>query len=108
MIPVATTTISVTRPTVADDPYDGAATSATVASKVRAHISTPSGREQQRGGSQESIDLRLDCDSVDLQHTDVVVDDTTGETFQVVWAESRVGLGLDHVEAGLRRTGAAV
>jgi hypothetical protein len=45
---------------------------------VRAHLSTPTGREQQRGGSQESIDMRLDCDIVDLRHTDAVLDDTTG------------------------------
>lgn len=106
-IPLATTTITITRPAVADDPYDGAETTTTVAAGVRAHISTPSGREQRAGGSQETIDFRLNCDTVDLRHGDRVTD-AQAEAYEVVWAQARVGLGLDHVEAGLRQAGAAV
>ena len=108
MLPLATTTITVRRPSVADDPYDGAETVATVAAGVAAHISTPSGREQRQGGSQETVDFRLDCEPVDLRHGDRITDAASGETFEVVWAQPRTGLGLDHVEAGLRQAGAAV
>lgn len=104
-IPLATTTITVRRvPDDEDlDPYDEQPEPETVASGVRAHISTRTGRETVAGGSQEVVSFGLSCDPVDLRHTDEVVDDTTGETFEVVWAISRQGLGMDHVQAGLER-----
>lgn len=109
MIPLATTTITVRRPTVTGgDPYDGAVTTAVAAASVRAHISAPAGVETLRGGQQESLEWRLACDPVALDNADQVIDDQTGLVYEVVWAAARTGLGLDHVEAGLRRTEAAV
>lgn len=107
-VPLTTTTITITRPAVVGDPYDAAETTSTVASGVRAHISAPSGREAQRGGEQQTVDKILDADPVDLRHTDRVVDDGTGQTYEVAWVDQREGLGLDHTVAGLRRAGAAV
>lgn len=106
-IPLATTTIAVRRIT-ADlstvDPYEVTAVPETVASGIRAHIGSESGTEAIAGiSAQEDIGWHLDCDITDLVVTDQVYDETTGLTFQVVWAAERHGLGLDHIEGGLRR-----
>lgn len=104
-LPLATTTITIKR-VLADlsttDPYEATAVPETIASGIRAHISSPSGSELVGGAdSQESVTFRLDCDPTDLAHTDIVTDETTGQDYRVTWARSRSGLGLDHVEAGL-------
>lgn len=105
-IPLATTTITIQRPSVDPDrdPYEEDPAPDTVAEGVRAHISSPSGREQIVGGEQEIVTFRLSCDPIDLQHVDTVVDDSTGEEYEVVWTLSRTGLGMPHVQAGLRKT----
>jgi hypothetical protein len=103
-IPIATTTVSVLRADLDNvDPYDPAPTPATVASGVRAVISSPAGTEQVAGGQQEIVNFRLDCDTTDLRHRDQIVDDASGERFDVVWVHDRTGLGLDYTQAGLRQ-----
>lgn len=106
-IPLATTTITVERTILlaTDDPYDTAtANPETVASGVRAHLSSPGGLELQRGQSaQEDVVWRLACDPCDLTHDCVIVDDATGDRFEIEWARLRTGLGIDHIEAGLRQ-----
>jgi hypothetical protein len=104
-VPLATTTVAVLRvpADTARDPYDAQPAPETVASGVRAHISSPSGRERVAGGSQEVVEFRLACDPVDLRHTDRVQDEQCGAIYEVVWARPRKGLGLDHVEAGLKQ-----
>lgn len=111
MIPLATTTITVLRPSPgADiDPYvvsDDAADTEVVTG-VPAHISTPSGREAIVGGSQETIDYRLNCGVIDLTYTDRVRDDTTSELYEVSWVAERHGLGMAHIAAGLRKVAGA-
>lgn len=110
MIPVATTTIAVLRRSVlaTDDPYEVTAVPAAVAEGVRAVIGAPSGLEVLAGGSQEDVTHRLDCDTTDLRSTDQVEDEATGDTYDVVWARDRTGLGLDHTVAGLRQVTGAV
>jgi len=107
MIPIATTTISVLRDTAVDDttdPYDAADSGQpeTVASGVRAVISSPTGRERNIGGTQSQVEFSLSCDPIDLQHTDIVHDDATNLDYQVVWVTRRSGLGLEHTRAGLK------
>lgn len=102
MIAPTTTTITVRRPGTAE-PHEGNGTPTTVASGVPAHIGAPSGSERRDGASQESITDQLSAEPVALLHTDIVVDDVTGATFEVVWVQQRIGLGLDHTVAGLRR-----
>ncbi len=104
VIPLSTTTISVLRP-VDGDPYEASAGApAVVAQGVRAHISVPNiGSGQIVGGQQSVVEPRLTCDLCDLKHTDEVKDDTTGRIFQVTWVQERLGLGVDHLEAGLRK-----
>lgn len=98
MIPLATTTITVRRPGAAE-PYEPASYS-TVATGIAAHISGPAGIEI---GGQEDVQHRLTADTVDLGHLDRITD-AEGQTYEVVWARPRVGLGLDHTVAGLRQT----
>lgn len=111
MIPLATTTISVLRLTAVQlsDPYTDESVDSGPASgfvvvqtDVRAHISAPSGRELVNGGEQSDVSFRLTCDPCDLGHSDRVRDESTGAVFLVDWAVARSGLGLSHVEAGLR------
>lgn len=95
-VPLATTTITVKRYTGAlDEPQ----TATTVATAVRAHISSPSGNEPE--GATELVDAVLGCDPVDLTSDCRVTDEKTGLEYSVVWARERRGLGLDHIEAGL-------
>ena len=101
-IPLATTTISVLPGTTSGDPYDSDPSDTPTATGVRAHISTGSGDETVRGGQQEVVTFRLSCDPVELSHTNRVKDEATDEVYEVVWARSRTGLDLDHVQAGLR------
>lgn len=109
MIPVATTTITVLRRPTLDgdgnviDPYDAQPAPAVLASNVRAHISTPSGSERTAGGSETTVQWRLDCDPTDMAHTDQVRDDSTGVVYDVTWVAERRGFGLDHLVADLRR-----
>jgi len=102
-VPLATTTITVLRP-VAGDPYEPSETPpATVTTGIRAHISTPNvGNSRIVGGQQSVVEPRLACDPCDFTFTDLVRDDTTGQVYGVSWVQRRIGLGLDHMEAGLR------
>jgi hypothetical protein len=103
MIPAATTTITVRRVPADDtrDGYDPLPAPSTVATGVRAHLASPSAREDRGGGTRQALTARLLCDPVDLTHTDTVVDDTTGLEYAVVGVVQQVGFGLDHTAAGL-------
>jgi hypothetical protein len=101
-VPLATTTVQILR-AAADtsrDYWDADPAPATVAS-VRAHLSSPSGREIRGEGSQQIVDMVLLCDPVDLHHDDRVKDLTTGTLYRITWVRKRYGLGLDHMVAGL-------
>lgn len=102
MLPVATTTITVERPATGGDPYEIGAAPTAVSSGTPAHIGDPSGAEAQAGGELETItDVLLADAALDLRHTDLIVDETTGQRYRVQWVRPRRGLGLDHVKAGL-------
>jgi len=111
VITVATTTISVLR-VPADperDPLDPQPPAEVIASGIRAHISTARGSEEvASGGSQEVVYFRMSCDPTDLQHTDQVRDEQTDEVYDVLWARERRGLGLDHVQAGMKQVAGVV
>jgi hypothetical protein len=103
MIPFSTTTITVKRPAPTDEPYETPGAPSTVASGIRAHISQGRGAENVVGGDQEVVFHRLTCDPCNLDNADAVIDDATGLVYEVEWARLRRGLGLDHMEAGLRQ-----
>lgn len=93
---LATTTITVQRPSAAE-PFEPATW--TDGEQVRGHISNPSGIET---GGQEAVEFRLDCEPIALGHDDRVID-ADGAVYEVAWARTRRGLGLDHTVAGLRQ-----
>jgi hypothetical protein len=102
MLPLATTTVTVERPE-GGDPYEPQ-DATTVSTGTPGHVSAPSGREVDRGGELEAISAVLLTDSgIDLAHTDLVLDEGTGERYRVAWVDHRRGLGLDHTKAGLVR-----
>jgi hypothetical protein len=105
VIPLATTTVRIE--SLGGDPYE-TKTATTLASGVRAHLSSPSGIERLAGGSQEVLDKRLNCDPTTFDKDDRVTDEGTGVVYEVAWVDQRKGLGLDHTVAGLRKvTGSA-
>ena len=101
MIPLASTTITTSRPDPTEDPADSSAEPTVVATGVRAHFSVPRGRTTIAPGEQSVVDMVMGCDPCDLKHTDLVTDDTTGVVYTVVWVVERSGLGLDHLEVGV-------
>lgn len=90
------------------DGYEAAPTETTIASGVRAHLSAPSGTEQQQTGSAETVTWRLLCDPTDLHHADLIIDEPTGQRFDVEWTRAKPGLGLDHTVAGVRQLSGVV
>lgn len=105
-IPLNTTTITVRRSvfTGDEDPYDTPPEPTDIATGIRAVISATSGNDLIAGRStQETVSFGVRCDPTDLEAGDQVVDDTSGEVFEVMWAHTTVGLELDHTTGELRR-----
>jgi hypothetical protein len=101
-IPVATTTVTVSA-SVEAEPGEGR-TLTVVATGVRAVIGSPSGVERYApGGGTSQVTDGLECDPCPelADNTFVVVDDTSGVTYDVEWVRHRNGLGLNHTVAGL-------
>ena len=104
MIPINTTTITVLRLVTAEDadPADAEGSPSIIAEGVRAVIASPSGHERNINGQQQVVEFALSCDPCELTNLDRVVDDTTGEIYEVAWVTQKLGLDLDHTRAGLR------
>lgn len=104
-IPISTTTISVLRRSVDPnrDPADAQPDEVATSTGIAAHISSPSGVESEAGGTQTLMAFRLSADPCDLQHTDRVLDEVTGQIYEVLWSAVFDALELEHVEAGLRQ-----
>lgn len=103
-LPRAETTIRVERAdNLTGDPYATTPSFSTVVEGVRATFVGPGGTEQHVGGEQETVGAGLRCDPCDLTHRDEVVDESTGDRWEVLWAETRRALGLDHMVVGVRR-----
>ena len=99
---IDTTTVTIVRPDASGDPYE-AATTITVATGVRAHISAPSGNDLAIGGDKEVISAVAYLPAgTTVTRADQITDDQTGDTYTVAWSHARRGLGLDHVQLGLR------
>lgn len=105
-IPVATTTISVKRSADAGgwDPSQGEPPMTLLNKGVRAVISSESGRNVSTPGETSTVMFRLVCDKTALTYLDTVVDEITGEIYEVDWAHYQPGVaGLDHTQAGLKQ-----
>lgn len=113
-IPFATTTITIMgrRPQSAVDPSaegydDPEPPMPTLATGVRACISTPS-ETRHRDGASEVDDFALMCDPVDvgLNQYDRVIDEKTGDAYDVYSASRSVAVvfGLAHITGVLRKS----
>lgn len=100
-VPIPTTVIAVYA-MVEAEPGEGRTRS--LRASVPGHVSAPRGSEAQApGGGAETVDAVILCDPVDgMAHTDQC-ETSEGDVYEVVWVRRRVGLGLDHMQAGCRR-----
>lgn len=101
MIPLSTTTVTVTEPGAGDEyaePYSTPAPRTVSATGVRAVIDYPGGREQIAGGEQAIWDFRLICDKTPISRSAQVRDDTSDLVYRVEWVMQYP----QHTEAGLR------
>lgn len=101
MIPLSTTTVTVSEPAAADayaDPYGTPGERVTTRSGVRAVIDLPTGRQDVEAGGQSVWQFELICDPVAISRLARVTDDSAGVDYDVVWVMTYP----DHVEAGLR------
>lgn len=104
MIPLATTTITVTRIEAGAnvDPYDpDPPAPTTVATDIRAVISPPTASVGLSGGNRVEYGAALRCDPVSLLAGDTVTD-STGTAWMVLWAREVNALGLSFMESKLR------
>src|SRR5216684_2432430 len=93
MIPLATHLITVKRPP--EDPlldaYDQPINYVPYVEHVRATIDRYRGTGQLEfvGGQRESMKLFMVCDPVDLQYTDIIMDEATGQIYDIAWVIQR-------------------
>lgn len=109
-IPLSTTTVALLQPgtsSTSDDTDDwgGAPDPETgytpAATGIRAHLSAPSANANfGQEGSTVSTQIRMVADPCDIHANYRVLDETTGETYDVAWVLSR-GAPIPHVAAGL-------
>src|SRR5882757_10603615 len=103
MLPLALTTITIKRGPVNTDGYDpDPAAETTIATGIRAAVTNKSGTTVLTGGTRVEFTHVLNCDPCDIRGGDTIVDDTTGDIYDTLWATQRPGLGLDHVNGRLR------
>lgn len=99
-LPLATTTIDVTRPAndgsvdlVDNNPPS---TPSTVASSIPAVISSPTSRTSLVSGERVVVSASFRSDPCDVQTGDTLTDNTSGQSYLVLWALSRYELGLTY------------
>lgn len=98
---IATTKATIERPMLTDgDPYE-ADYLETVATDLPAHLSAPSGRDQDVGGDKEIIDAVVYLPAgTDVGRYDQII--IGAERYAAVWAMGRSGLGMSYTIAGVR------
>lgn len=110
-IPIATTTLTVTRLVYATDvdPYDDPQPApTTTATGVRAVIGTPSANVALSGGQRVEYSAKLTCDPCDIQPGDQVTDAQGGQ-WEVLWAKPNPGLfGWSFINGDLRLVQGAI
>lgn len=120
-LPMSTTKITVLKSAQAasstvEDPWEagsgGAATPGdsytAEATGIAAHISNPTGFERNAGGAQESVTFDFYADLCDMNNLDRVLDERTGDVYEVVYVRQRYGFGLEHMQGQLRQVSGAV
>lgn len=107
-IAMATTTITVLQPTTAqmdDEAYQDSPPAGydTAATGVRAVIGADLGTEKVQGGEQADESFKFHCDPTPLDHYSWIRDESTGDTFSVVWCRTRNAFGITFVHGRLKR-----
>jgi hypothetical protein len=104
-LPFTTTTVNIETRTTSDGDRWETPTWMPVQSAVPATVSSPSPSDRSTSqGDQEQIDMVLHVNpGVAVTRLDRVTDLTLGEVYDVLWVTTRIGFGLDHTRAGLRR-----
>jgi hypothetical protein len=104
MLPLSTTTYTVYRATNIDEDAGEALDFQPVIVGLPGNTVFLSGSESVVGGDRERVDARIIIEEADVRHFDHVLDDVTGDTWQVAFARRRTGLGLDHLVLGVYQT----
>lgn len=103
---LATTTIDILQPSAEED-WGGAPDRSSytpLATGIRAHMSSPSGAAIAASeGSAVGIQYRLLCDIAPIENQSLIIDNRTGDTYQVDWWQSRPE-PMAHIVAGVSRT----
>jgi hypothetical protein len=112
-IPLAMTTITVTRASAigspTPDPLDSTPSITTIATGVRASIDPPTtATVRLAGGDRVVYKSKLLCDPTPIAVADTVIDAVTGNVWTVDWVQPSPQLGLDHTIAGVRLVTGAV
>lgn len=104
MIPLASTTLTVYRqPQDATlDGYDTQPARTPVAKGLRAHIGSPSGRASISDGDRVVVGFSLHTDGFDFANDDVLVDETTGTQYLLLWVKRTRALGMDFCQGSVR------
>lgn len=107
-LPLATTTVTVLRlpADVMRDGYDDPPDRTSVVTGLRAQIGSPSGRESVTAGDRTVATFTLHTDPFEFTASDRIVDEGTGETYDLVWAQRRDGMLAHTVGALVQATGA--
>jgi hypothetical protein len=101
MIPLSTTTITVLAVDSSAGPGEPVTTTP-IAAGVRAHISAPDGSELREGAQFETATATLTCDPTPMDNSNQVLDELTGDIWQVTFTMQRPNLGgLGHRTANL-------
>lgn len=107
MLPLVTTSVTLSRPSAGVDPYEAQGYATTV-SGVPGTVSQSGQTGRAVGGAQDVEDaFALLAEGTDVRAGDRLVDDTSGETWDVGTVRARYELGLGHVRCGLRRSSGA-
>lgn len=102
MLPLPTRTVTY-QTAVEDEPGEGR--TFTDVATVNAHIGRPTGTERMApGGGVSNVDAVCWSELVDAEATGRVVDNLTGDVWEIVAVFHQRGLGLDHTRAQLSAT----
>ena len=103
-IPFAVTTVTIKRPpeSAQEEDSQDPVVFETVATGVPGNFTYLSGNEARTGGVRERVDRKFIANpDVGITNVDQLVDEQTGDVWQVAWSRVRQGFGLDHIECGV-------
>jgi len=100
-LPLVTTTFTFLRASNIDGDSEDPLEWETMATGIPGETSYYSGAESVAAGDRERVDCRIFLDTLlDIRHYDRLVDESTGDEWEVSYARKRIGLGLDHLLIG--------